>query len=89
LAFEPSGAVWSAATHRFVRQGRAGIPEEAQHVERARQRVGHHTACDHRSNTVERVSSDAAMPKLPPPPRIAQNRSGFVSALAEPRCRQP
>ena len=27
-------------------------------------------------------SSDAAIPKLPPPPRIAQNRSGFSSALA-------
>ena len=27
-------------------------------------------------------SSDAAMPKLPPPPRIAQKRSGFSSALA-------
>src|SRR4029450_1972328 len=27
-------------------------------------------------------SSDAAMPKLPPPPRIAQKRSGFSSAAA-------
>ncbi len=27
-------------------------------------------------------SSDAAMPKLPPPPRIAQKRSGFSPALA-------
>src|SRR5438128_2372544 len=27
-------------------------------------------------------SSDAATPKLPPPPRMAQNRSGFSSALA-------
>ena len=27
-------------------------------------------------------SSDVAMPKLPPPPRIAQKRSGFSSALA-------
>src|SRR3954471_4631666 len=26
------------------------------------------------------------MPKLPPPPRIAQNRSGFSASLARTRC---
>ena len=38
--------------------------------------------CDDRPDLVRRNSKSVTTPKLPPPPRIAQNRSGFSSAVA-------
>ena len=44
--------------------------------------MDHESADDHRADWCSRYSNDVTTPKLPPPPRIAQNRSVFSSALA-------
>ena len=83
LAFEPSGAVCSAAT---------SIASSGNDEQVSRKKRSTSSARGNGWATTPPViigptrwsaySSDAAMPKLPPPPRIAQNRSGFSSALA-------
>ena len=76
--------------HRLVRQGRAGIPEEAQHVERARQRMGDHAARDHRADAVERVferrrDAEVAAAAANRPEQIRV----LVGAGADHACRRP
>ena len=77
--------------------------EAVQLARRARQEVAVDRAAPRRSARAARTSgrrstvptscsrnrNEVTTPKLPPPPRIAQKRSGFSSALARTRCRRP
>jgi hypothetical protein len=77
----PSAASSSRRQHGFVRQCRADVAEEAQDVECPRQRMDHGTAVIMGPTCWSSYSREAAIPKLPPPPRIAQNRSpSFLGA---------
>ena len=83
LAFEPSGAVCSAATSIASSGNDAQVSRKKRSTSSARGNGWATTPPVIIGPTGwSAYSSDAAMPKLPPPPRIAQNRSGFSSALA-------
>ena len=65
-----------------VGRGIAVIAELPQDIDRVRERVEDAREGDDRADAVETKVKDVTIPKFPPPPRIAQKRSGFESADA-------
>ena len=67
--------------HEVVGCRRGHLADEFQHIAGSVQGIAEETAGDRRVHRVQTILEDAAIPKLPPPPRTAQNRSAFSSSL--------
>ena len=79
---EPSGACTSAGEHgQVVGAVGDGVAVEAEQLGRGVDRMGDQPAGDHRRRDAARYVNVVAMPKLPPPPRSAQKRSGSDASV--------